>query len=49
MLHLTSVNMRLDSMALASCIFAGITQGSVIWLCAWLTYEKVLKEKEGNT
>jgi len=49
MLHLTSVNMILDSMALASCIFAGITQGSVIWLCAWLTYEKVLKEKEGNT
>lgn len=46
MLHLTSANMILDSVALSACIFAGITQGSVIWLCAWAGYEKVLRDKE---
>lgn len=49
MLHLTSANMVLDAQALAACLFAGVTQGSVIWLCAWLTYEKVLKEREDKS
>ena len=43
-LHLTGTNLITDSNALAGCIFAGLTQGSVIWLVAWTGYEKVLKE-----
>ncbi len=48
MLHLTGTNLITDKAALASCIFAGITQGSVIWLAAWAGYEKVLKESRDN-
>ena len=47
MLHLTGTNLITDSSALAGCIFAGITQGSVIWLTAWLGYEKVIKDNRG--
>lgn len=43
MLHLFSAKVVLDSMAVSACIFAAVTQGSVIWLCAWLGYEKLLK------
>ena len=46
MLHLMGTNLLLDSQAVAACIFAGVSQGSVIWLCAWLGYEKVLKNRE---
>ncbi|MBR5521118.1 MAG: hypothetical protein IKU54_03890 [Oscillospiraceae bacterium] len=46
MLHLTGTNLILDSQALAGCVFAGMTQGSVIWLLAWMGYEKMLKESE---
>lgn len=46
MLHLFSTNTVLDSQAVSACLFAGITQGSVIWLCAWLGYEKLLKGGE---
>ena len=45
-LHLMGVNMLTDSQAVAACIFAGISQGSVIWLRAWLGYEKFLKDRE---
>jgi len=48
MLHLTGTNLIMDKMALAGCIFAGITQGSVICLVAWAGYEKILKESRGN-
>ncbi len=48
MLHLTGTNLITDSNALAGCIFAGVTQGSVIWLMAWTGYEKVLKESRDN-
>lgn len=44
MLHLTGTNLITDSTALAGCIFAGLTQGSVIWLAAWTGYEKLLKK-----
>ena len=46
MLHLVSTNLILDSQTVAACIFAGVSQGSVIWLCAWLGYEKLLKNRE---
>ena len=46
MLHLTSTNLILDTQSLSACIFAGITQGSVIWLCAWTGYEKFLHDRE---
>ena len=44
MLHLTGTNLIVDSTALAGCVFAGVTQGSVIWLVAWAGYEKVIRE-----
>lgn len=47
MLHLMSTNLLLDSQTVAACMFAGISQGSVIWLAAWLGYEKILKGGEG--
>lgn len=46
MLHLTSTKVILDPQSLAACLFAAITQGSVIWLCAWVGYEKFLHDKE---
>lgn len=45
-LHLISTKMLFDSKSIAACLFAGVTQGSVIWLFAWTTYEKFLKEKK---
>ena len=47
-LHLTGTNMILDPQALSACMFAGVTQGSVIWLCAWLGYEKFLRNGESK-
>ena len=43
MLHLMGTKLMLDSQAVSACLFAGVTQGSVIWLAAWLGYEKLLK------
>ena len=43
MIHLVSTNRLADRQAVAACVFAGISQGSVIWLRAWLGYEKILK------
>ncbi len=48
MLHLTSTNPLTDNQLVAACVFAGITQGSVIWLAAWLGYEQFLHNK-GDT
>ncbi len=45
-LHLVSTKFIFDVQGMAACAFAAITQGSVIWLCAWLGYEKFLHEKE---
>ena len=46
MLHLMSNRIILTSQDISSCLFAAITQGCVIWLVAWVSYEKVLKDKE---
>ncbi len=47
-LHLFSRNPLTDFQLAAACLFAGITQGSVIWLTAWLGYEQFLHNK-GDT
>jgi hypothetical protein len=44
MLHLYSTNPLADKMAISAMLFAAVTQGSVIWLAAWLGYEKFLKD-----
>ncbi|MEG1049047.1 MAG: phage holin family protein [Oscillospiraceae bacterium] len=41
-MHLLSTKQVFDTRSLFSCMFASITQGCVIWLCAWVTYEKYL-------
>lgn len=48
MLHLMSSKLTLDSQSVSAVLFAVITQGSVIWLRAWLGYENLLKDREGN-
>ena len=45
-LHLMGTNTVAGSQAVAACMFAAASQGSVIWLCAWLGYEKLLKNGE---
>lgn len=47
MLHLTSTKIIFDYEGISACLFAGITQGSVIWLCSWIGYEKFLHDKKG--
>ncbi len=44
LLYLTSTKFIFDVGQITACVFAAITQGSVIWLRAWLRYEKFLKE-----
>lgn len=46
LLYLTGVKPVLNAQQLRARVFAGITQGSVIWLFSWITYEKMLKDKE---
>ena len=46
MLHLMSTRLLMDSQAISAMLFAGVTQGSVIWLRAWLGYENLLKDRE---
>ncbi len=48
MLHLAGNMLSADGADKAACIFAGLTQGSVIWLLAWLGYEKFLHGKDGK-
>ena len=48
MLHLMSSKLTLDSQSVSAMLFAVVTQGSVIWLRAWLGYENLLKDREGN-
>lgn len=47
-LYLTSTKFIFDVGQITACVFAAITQGSVIWLRAWLSYEKFLKEDKGD-
>lgn len=46
LLHLAGTNPVADSMMASAIAFAALTQGSVIWLAAWLGYEKLLKDRE---
>lgn len=46
LLYLTSTKFIFDAGQITACVFAAITQGSVIWLRAWLGYEKFLKENK---
>ena len=46
LLYLTGAKPVLNAQQLRARVFAGITQGSVIWLFSWITYEKMLKDKE---
>ncbi len=46
-LHLMSTKPVLDSRSVSAVIFAAVTQGSVVWLRAWLGYENLLKDREG--
>ncbi|MEG1782009.1 MAG: phage holin family protein, partial [Oscillospiraceae bacterium] len=46
MLHLTSTKIILDYEGVSACLFAGITQGSVIWLVSWIGYEKFLHDND---
>lgn len=48
LLHLTSTNIIFNAQGISACLFAAITQGSVIWLCAWGSYEKFLKPNQGT-
>ena len=48
LLYLTSTKFIFDVGQITACVFAAITQGSVIWLRAWLSYEKFLKEDKGD-
>ena len=47
---LTVMNLSADNQArhLAAMLFAVATQGSVVWLAAWMGYEKLLKDREEN-
>lgn len=42
-LHLGSLQPMFDVQCVMSWLFASVTQGSVIWLTAWVSYEKVLR------
>ena len=46
MLHLMAANTGAGGALVSGMAFAGLTQGSVIWLAAWLGYEKLLKDGE---
>ena len=48
LLYLTSTKFIFDVGQITACVFAAITRGSVIWLRAWLSYEKFLKEDKGD-
>ena len=48
MLHLMSTRLILDSRSVSAMLFAVVTQGSVVWLAAWLGYESLLKDREEN-
>ena len=48
LLYLTRTKFIFDVGQITACVFAAITQGSVIWLRAWLGYEKFLKEDKGD-
>lgn len=47
-LHLMSTRLVLDSRSVFAMLFAVATQGSVVWLAAWMGYEKLLKDREEN-
>lgn len=47
-LHLMSTRLVLDSRSVFAMLFAVSTQGSVVWLAAWMGYEKLLKDREEN-
>lgn len=44
MLYLSGVKQAWTFRQVRALIFAGITQGSIIWLAAWMMYEKLLKD-----
>lgn len=44
--HITATHIIFDFSGIMATIFASVTQGCVIWLVAWSTYEKFLHIKD---